>query len=135
MIVHNELSGSFTGPQDKTKQITDKDIINRQNDENCICIGFDVMVDFEYNNEKYIQRFHFMRNPENLSQWQIITLLGNGSTLGDVPIRIAYETPIANFPLVKIAAMGLMYLRLTQMERMSYYEALNYELLERTNGV
>jgi len=36
---------------------------------------------------------------------------------------------------VKIAAMGLLYVRLTQMERMSYYETLNYELLERTDGL
>ena len=134
-MVHKELSGTFSGPKDTSKQLTEKDIINRRNNIARQCIGFDVPIYIELENKQFTQMFHFNRDEENITIWQVTTLLGDGGKLGDVPIRIMYEIPKVDFPLVKIAAMGLLYVRLTQMERMSYYETLNYELLERTDGL
>lgn len=133
-IIHRELSGSFSGPQDTSKQLKDKDIKNKTN-YNGVCSGFDVDIELEYNNKIIVQEFHYRRVLDVPKTWSVTTLLGDGGQLGDVPIRIVYETPTENFPLVKVAAMGLLYVRLTQMERMSYYEALNYELIERTDGL
>lgn len=134
MIVHKELSGSFSGPQDKSKQLTDKDIKNKTNYNN-LCSGFDVSIDFEYNNKIYTQEFHYRRVLDAPKTWQVTTLLGDGGQLGDVPIRIVYEVPLENFPLLKVAAMGMLYVQLSQRERMSYYETLNYELGERVQGL
>lgn len=135
MVVHNELSGSYTGPKDKSKQLSERDIINRMNDVTHRCIGFEVPINIVIDNKPFTQTFYFKRNEENQKIWQVTTLLGDGGKLGDVPLRIMYEIPNVDFPLVKIAAMGLLYTRLSQMERMAYYETLNYELLEVTEGL
>lgn len=133
-MIHNELNGIFNGPKDVSKQLTEKDIINKTNYKNK-CSGFDVKLELEYNNKIIIQELHFRRVQEFDKTWKVTTLIGDDGALGCVPINIMYETPIDNFPLVKTAAMGMMYLKLTLSERMAYYESLNYELLEKVNGL
>ena len=136
MVTHNEFKNTYSGPKTQDKQLTIKDLINKRHEPNSLmCIGFDVEVVLEIQNKPFIQVFHYDRNLENPNIWQITSQLGDGGTLGDVPIRIQYETPIKDFELVKVAAMGLLYVKLTLQERTNFYEMLNYELVEATEGI
>ena len=135
MYVHKELNGGYTFPdKENSKQLTSKEIINKRN-FNSQLIGFDVPIDIELNNSIITQVYHFEKDRELDKVWQVYTLLGNGTHLGDVPLRVAYEIPTKDFPVLKIAAMGLLYFKLALQERMAYYETLNYELLEKTDGL
>lgn len=135
MMVHKELSG-YSGEINSTKQLKEKDIINKTNDVvTKQCIHFEVALDFEYNNEMITQYFYFNRDKMYEKVWEVTTIIGDGGDLGSEPLRIKYEIPQLNFPLLKIAAMGLLYIQLTIRERNAYREAINYELLEKTNGI
>lgn len=139
-MIHKELSGeNFTNIQDVKNiphHLTFKDIINKRHDTvTHQCIAFDVPIVIEVDNKPFTLVFNFKKDQEFEKVWEVTTLLGDGGKLGDVPLRIKYEIPKADFPLIKIAAMGLLYVRMTQAERMAFYETLNYELLEVTEGI
>lgn len=137
MQVHRELNGFGESTVTKEKQITMQDLKNKEHqdiDGTVICTYFDYAVYIDVGkNELIEQRFHFKRVDEKV--WQVTCLIGNGEQLGDMPMRIVYEVPKRDFDLVKIAAMGLLYIKLTLQERVGFYESLNYELLEVTNGI
>ena len=136
MVTHNEFKNTYSGPKINDKQLKQKDLINKRHEpNNLMCIGFDVEIVLEIQNKPFTQTFHYDRDLENPKIWQITSQLGDGGTLGDVPIRIQYETPIKDFELVKVAAMGLLYVKLTLQERTNFYEMLNYELVEVTEGI
>ena len=136
MIVHKELSGS-TVPQTYEKQIEMQDLKYKRHKlvgERTICVGFDYTAYIDTgNNEILPQRFIF--NNMGNKVWEVYGLLGDGQGLGNLPIRIHYEVPKENMDLVKICAMGLLYIRLQLQEYAGFYERINYELLEVTNGL
>lgn len=134
MDVHKELKNSFVGAPDKTKQLTEKDLLNRTN-YNHVCSGFDVKLEIEVNNKILPQEFHFRRVLDIPKTWRVTTLLGDNGPLGCIPLQVMYEVPSDLFPLVKVAAMGMIYLKLTLSERMAYYETLNYEITDKVNGL
>lgn len=133
MIIHKELSG-YNNESNPTNQLKETDIINKTNDAvTKQCIHFEVVLNIEYNDKMIKQYFYFDRGLGEV--WQVTTLIGDGGELGNEPIRVQYEVPKINFPLLKTAAMGLLYIQLTIRERNAYREAINYEILEKTNGL
>lgn len=118
------------------KSLKLKDIICRRNAPTGECIGFQVqtVVNVDGTDEHAIvQNFYYERLGEK--DWQVSCMIGDGSDELDVmPIIIKYSIPVKDFDLVKVAQMGLIYIKGVMDIRREYFEVVNYNILELISG-